>query len=318
MKFVVFDLDETLGYFKQLYYIFSVLKKINTEFSLTQDVFNKVLDLYPEFLRPNIVDILLYLKHQKQYNRNTYVIVYTNNTHQNWTKYIISYIEYRLVHPAFFDRIINSFKNEVCRLHHKKHLDDLFRCIDYSSNSPICYIDNEYHPGMKSRQTYYCKLGGYVNSLPTTMLADRLYQSPVVNEIIPDVPQEVFSNIYLHYCNGLYTRVLTEAEYKHEYRTAQELMLRIRIFFMNSTTHKRRHTYSNQLEVMSKPIIESSENPFAGRHSEIINRSIGSDPIYNYYMTAGSGGGGGGGAGGGLSVSRISTSNKTKKNRRVL
>jgi hypothetical protein len=80
-------------------------------------------------------------------------------------------------------------------------------------------------------------------------------------------------------------------------------MLRIRIFFMNSTTHKRRHTYSNQLEIVSRPVIEASENPFAGRHSEIINRA--SDPIYNYYMSASCGGGG-------------TTSNKTKKNRRVI
>jgi hypothetical protein len=303
MKFVVFDLDETLGYFKQLYYIFSVLKKINTGFSITQDIFNRVLDIYPEFLRPNIVDILIYLKNQKQYNRNTYMIVYTNNTHQNWTKYIISYIEYRIAHPAFFDRIINSSKNEVCRLHQKKHLDDLFRCIDYSSNSHICYIDNECHPGMRSRQTYYCKLGGYINNLSNAVLADRLYESLLANEIIPDVQQEVFNNIYLHYCNGLYMKLLTEAEYKHEIRTAQELMLRIRIFFMNSTTHKRRHTYSNQPEVVSRTATESPENPFAGRHSEIINRV--SDPIFNYYMGASSGGGG-------------TSSNKTKKNRRVL
>lgn len=306
MKFVVFDLDETLGYFKQLYYIFSVIKKINASFSITQQIFNKVLDLYPEFLRPNIIEILLYLKHQKQFNRNTYLIIYTNNTHQNWTKYIISYIEYRLDHHPFFDRIINSSKLEACRLHQKKHLDDLFRCIDYSSNSPICYIDNEYHPGMRSRQTYYCKLDGYINNLPSKTVADRLYGCDVLEQIIPNVQYEVFNNIYLHYCNNLYNKSLTEAEYKHEYRTAQELMLRVRIFFMNSTTHKRRHTYSNQLEVISRPSIVSSANLYSSRPSEIINRV--SDPLFNYYTNGGGKGGGGGGSG----------SNKTKKNRRIL
>lgn len=302
MKFIVFDLDETLGYFKQLYYIFSIIKKINASFTITQDIFNKVLDLYPEFLRPHIVDILLYLKNQKQFNRNTYLIIYTNNTHQNWTKYIISYIEYRIDHPQFFDRIINSSKNEVCRQHQKKHLDDLFRCIDYSSNSPICYIDNEFHPGMRSRQTYYCKLGGYINNLSNTAIADRLYSCEEIREILPGIPQEVFNNIYLHYCSNLYSRVLSEAEYKHERRNTQELMLRIRIFFMNSTTHKRRHTYSNQMELVDRSVEGVSENPFASRHSEIITRV--SAPIFNYYTNPGG-------------VSGTSD-NKTKKNRRVL
>jgi hypothetical protein len=306
MKFIVFDLDETLGYFKQIYYIFSVLKKINSSFTITQTIFNRVLDLYPEFLRPDIIDILLYIKHQKQFNRNTYLIIYTNNTHQNWTKYIISYIEYRIDHPHFFDRVINSSKLEGCRQHQKKHLDDLFRCIDYSSNSPICYIDNEYHPGMRSRQTYYCKLDGYINNLSNTTIADRLYSSGVVDSIIPDIHYDLFNNIYLHYCNNLYTRSLTEAEYKHEKRNTQELMLRIRIFFMNSTTHKRRHTYSNQSEVSSRSVEGLSTNLFTSRNSEVINRVA--DPIFNYYSNLG-----------GVSGSATDGCyNKTKKNRRVL
>jgi hypothetical protein len=312
MRFIVFDLDETLGYFKQLYYIFSVLKKINSSFAITQPIFNRVLDLYPEFLRPKIVDILSYLKNQKQYNRNTYLIIYTNNTHQNWTKYIISYIEYKIQNPQFFDRTVKSSKLEVCRQHQKKHLDDLFRCIDYSSNSPICYIDNEYHHGMRSRQTYYCKLDGYINNLPANVIAERLYSSSVVNDIIPNVEIQVFSNIYEHYCNNLYSRTLTEAEYKHECRTSQELMLKIRIFFMNSTTHKRRHTYSNQTDNSAAGV---------GMSTETINRRF--DPLYDYYSMIGGGGGGGGGASGSrsrtgsMSVS-VSSSNKTKKNRRVL
>ena len=314
MKFVVFDLDETLGYFKQLYYIFSVLKKINSTFAITQPIFNRVLDLYPEFLRPKIFDILEYLKNQKTYNKNTYLIIYTNNTHQNWTKYIISYIEYKLNHPLLFDRIVSSSKLEICRQHQKKHLEDLFRCIDYSSKSPICYIDNEYHPGMRSRQTYYCKLGGYIHNIPANEITNRLYSSSVVNEIIPNIQSPIFDNIYQHYCDNLYTKCLSEAEYKHEYRTSQELILKIRIFFMNSTTQKRRHTYSNGTDNSAVPhslhTRESSSG--LGRSSEIINRV--SDPLYNYYSIIG-------GGGGGLAVDGISTrlsSNKTKKNRRVL
>ena len=62
---------------------------------------------------------------------------------------------------------------------------------------------------------------------------------------MPNVPREIFGNIYNYYCTSLYGRCLTSAEYLHEIRNTQELFIRIRIFFMNCTTQKRRHTFSN-------------------------------------------------------------------------
>ena len=247
MKFIVFDLDETLGYFKQMFYIFSVIGKIQGTQSptFTQSVFNKILDLYPEYLRPNIMEILSYLRDRKLANHNTYIIIYTNNENQHWIKCIISYIETKLGQSNFFDKTITSSKVESCRQYQKKHLADLFRCIDYSAGSTICYIDNEYHPGMRSRQTSYNKLDSYVNNLPMNEVISRLYSSDIINEIMPNVPREIFGNIYNYYCTSLYVRCLTSAEYLHEIRNTQELFIRIRIFFMNCTTQKRRHTFSN-------------------------------------------------------------------------
>jgi hypothetical protein len=58
-KVVVFDLDETLGYFLELGVFWEVLLLYaNPTSLLTQEVFNSVLDLYPEFIRPNILAIL--------------------------------------------------------------------------------------------------------------------------------------------------------------------------------------------------------------------------------------------------------------------
>ena len=66
-KIVVFDLDETLGYFVELGIFWDCLdyflkeetiNEINTIIS-KQDYFNEILDLFPEFIRPNIVSILL-------------------------------------------------------------------------------------------------------------------------------------------------------------------------------------------------------------------------------------------------------------------
>ena len=69
MKIVVFDLDETLGYFTELGIFWDSLvhyMKIKQKPELNQTDFNAILDLSPEFLRPNIINILNYLKTKKE------------------------------------------------------------------------------------------------------------------------------------------------------------------------------------------------------------------------------------------------------------
>ena len=70
MKIVVFDLDETLGYFTEFGIFWdclnNYLKYTNTNYKLTQTDFNDILELFTEFIIPNIIDILLYLKNKKQ------------------------------------------------------------------------------------------------------------------------------------------------------------------------------------------------------------------------------------------------------------
>jgi hypothetical protein len=61
-KIVVFDMDETLGYFVELSIFWDALityiKEINITHTTSQKDFNKILNLYPEFIRPNILTIL--------------------------------------------------------------------------------------------------------------------------------------------------------------------------------------------------------------------------------------------------------------------
>ena len=81
MKIVVFDLDETLGNFTQLGIFWDCLKEFlhvngNSE-KLTQHDFNQTLDLFPEFLRPNILPILQYLKHKKNTKCCHKLMIYT-------------------------------------------------------------------------------------------------------------------------------------------------------------------------------------------------------------------------------------------------
>ena len=59
MKIVVFDLDETLGYFVEFGIFWDSLNLYlikNNKKGLNQNDFNNILDLYPEFIRPNIIN----------------------------------------------------------------------------------------------------------------------------------------------------------------------------------------------------------------------------------------------------------------------
>ena len=85
MKIVVFDLDETLGYFTQ-YGIFwdslSNYLKIKNKNQLSQTDFDIILELFPEFLRPNIINILTYLKNKKKSNCFKYFLDRSNNNYK--------------------------------------------------------------------------------------------------------------------------------------------------------------------------------------------------------------------------------------------
>ena len=59
-KVIVFDLDETIGSFADLEILWNSLGELDF-FKQSQDSFNKLLDMYPEFLRYGILNILDFL-----------------------------------------------------------------------------------------------------------------------------------------------------------------------------------------------------------------------------------------------------------------
>ena len=110
MKIVVFDLDETLGYFVEFGIFWDSLslyvsKYLNKE--LNQRDFNNVMDLYPEFFRPNIINILSYLKNKKQSKECQKIMIYTNNQgSRKWCEQIVSYFETKLnKYKLFFSSV---------------------------------------------------------------------------------------------------------------------------------------------------------------------------------------------------------------------
>tara|TARA_B100000073_G_scaffold253677_1_gene213717 strand:+ start:8 stop:721 length:714 start_codon:yes stop_codon:yes gene_type:complete len=169
-KVVVFDLDETLGHFVQLGIFLDVIEQ--TLFvSLTDKEFFELLDLYPEFLRPNIMNILKLICGKKKQNICGKLLIYTNNQGpKEWAIKIKKYFEHKLKNKCF-DQIIAAYKVngkqvELCRTSHDKSYGDFLACSKLPPNTKICFLDDQYHPKMAHDNVVYINLKPYSYTLP--------------------------------------------------------------------------------------------------------------------------------------------------------
>jgi hypothetical protein len=192
-KVVVFDLDETLGYFIQLSFFWKLimvyLKKNNEIYKLNQEDFNNVLDLYPEFIRPDMYSILKYLEFKKKENLCDNVMIYTNNQFsKKWVYLIKKYFEYK-INYNIFDNIICAFKInnqrvEMLRSSHEKTYNDFIRCTKLPKNTQICFIDDNYYPDMDSNIIYYINVKSYIYNLKIETIIHRFLFSIIGKNII--------------------------------------------------------------------------------------------------------------------------------------
>jgi hypothetical protein len=185
-KIVVFDLDETLGHFVELGIFTDSLKHFysykNIPYELNQTNFNTILDLYPEFLRPNIIDILNYLKDKKEKRICSKVMIYTNNQGpREWAEYIKNYFHYKLNYPLF-DQIIAAFKVngkrvELGRTSHDKCYDDFVRCTKVPHDAQICFLDDTIHDDMIHENVFYINVKPYINDVTFKEMIHRYAQT---------------------------------------------------------------------------------------------------------------------------------------------
>ena len=174
-KVVVFDLDETLGSFGDLYILWSGVKNIHPSFNQ----FDKLLDLYPEFLRYGILTILEYLYEKKRSNECAKIFIYTNNRcSKEWVQYICKYFQKKIhetqpkgdIPILLFNKLICAFKInnrhvEKCRTTHRKTYCDLVRCAMLSPDTEICFVDDLEHEEMKHSRVYYICPKPYYHTL---------------------------------------------------------------------------------------------------------------------------------------------------------
>lgn len=198
-RIIVFDMDETLGYFVELGMFWDALQHFYVKRKMLpqetieeksiqiKDItstlhFCKVLDLFPEFIRPDMIKMLEYIISKKNNNHCDKLLIYTNNQGpKSWANLISSYFDYSL-EKSVFDNVIGAFKVkgkhiELDRTTHDKTVEDLKRCAKLYQNTDICFLDDQYHPHMKNDNVYYINVKPYIYNLKYDEMAERYYNA---------------------------------------------------------------------------------------------------------------------------------------------
>ena len=263
MKIVVFDLDETLGYFTQFGIFWDSLVnyiKTNNNKSLTQDDFNDILDLFPEYLRPNIFNILTYLKKKKQSSCCHKMMIYTNNTGPpEWAHHIIRYFEQK-INFKLIDQIIAAFKVngkrvELCRTTHTKTHQDLIRCTKVPINAEICFLDDVFYPEMEHDNIYYINIKPYYYDLEFEEMFNRFKSSTIGKKLIKNM--DTFEDDMMRHISLFKYEVLVKdpKEYEVDKILGKHIVSHLQEFFnknkknrtvRNRSSNKRSKTIRNR------------------------------------------------------------------------
>jgi hypothetical protein len=208
---LVFDLDETIGYFSQLKIIWNIIIKIKDSFDEClneQHIFNAILNDLNELLRPNIINILKYLTYNK--NNNFEIIMFTNNQGgKNWISLINNYLESN-VNKKIFDKIIypNKIKTDVIediRKKNHKNYDDLIKCSGSEKNTKVCFIDDKTHLQMINENVHFIKIDPYVKKIQWAILIERINNLKIINYNLEPFLNILEYKIPLKYNNYVYT-----------------------------------------------------------------------------------------------------------------
>jgi len=202
LKVVVFDLDETLGYFTELSIFWEALENFYGT-NLLSDKFYVVADMFPEFFRPDILHVLDFINTQKKKKRCFKTIIYTNNQGpKSWVSMISDYCSMKLGYKVF-DCVIAAYKVrgkqiELKRTSHEKSVKDLLSCTDLPPSTEVCFVDDLYHPLMDATNVYYINIKPYRASLSFDEMATRYYDQ-LLSYSQPAIPKQAFVNSMVAY-----------------------------------------------------------------------------------------------------------------------
>ena len=248
MKIVVFDLDETLGYFTQLGVFWDSLAnyiRIKNKNKLTQSDFDAILDIFPEYLRPNIINILLYLKTKKKSNCCHKMMIYTNNTGpREWSQHIVKYFEgkigYKLIDQMIAAFKINGKRVEICRTSHSKTHRDFIKCTKVPLDAEICFIDDTMYPDMEHDNIYYINIKPYFHDIPFETMLERFSKSDVYKNIVSEEDIDEFNQLMMEHISLFKYKVdeKDEKEYKVDNAIGKHIVNHLEMFFSRSSKNK--------------------------------------------------------------------------------
>jgi hypothetical protein len=220
MKVIIFDLDETLGYFYEFSIMLDAIERFyNKKLTLSQTC--RVLDLYPEYFRPSIFTILKYLSKLKEQNIINKLYIYTNNQGgKKWSRFIQTYIETKINYPIF-DQIIHAFKVngvqiEQSRTTHQKTHTDFIKCSKLPEKTKICFIDDQDHPKMEHDNVYVININPYKYGLNINILINRFIRYTIQNNNFEKIVQKKIGLFKNH------VKYIFENVYKYKYIEKKE------------------------------------------------------------------------------------------------
>jgi hypothetical protein len=266
-KIIVFDLDETLGCFTEISIFWNALEAFYGT-NLLNESFYDVMDLFSEFLRPNILNILEYVKDKKLNKECDKVMIYTNNQgSKSWVTMISNYFNTKLGYKVF-DNIIAAFKIsgkiiEFNRTSHSKSVEDLIRCTHINPNTEICFIDDQYHPLMNMENVYYINAKPYFYSMPFEEMAEKYYnqQNDVIkndvikndvikNDVIKSKKEE-FIQFIVNYMNNYnyYIQIKSKDESELDKIISKKIVIHLEEFFKKykKQNTRKRNVVKNRL-----------------------------------------------------------------------
>lgn len=177
-KYVVFDLDETLGFFTELGIIWNCLE---TVYNITgQSNFNELCNIFEkDYFRPGIFKALDYLKKQGNKVR---VVLYTNNTGSlEWLRMILRYMEEKINARGLFYKIVPGYKpgmrGPCVRTSFDKTYPEIIRCAEIPADAKIIFFDDLVHEKMKAPNVKYIRVRPYFRPMRPTHIIRRLQNS---------------------------------------------------------------------------------------------------------------------------------------------
>lgn len=232
-KYVVFDLDETLGYFTELGIIWSCLETVYN--ASGQESFNELCRVFEkEYFRPGIFKAMRFLKEQ---GNDVRVVLYTNNTGSvKWLKLLLSYIEERSGGGEIFHKIVPGYrpgmKGPHARTSFNKTYSEIIRCADIPSDAKIIFFDDLKHEKMLHPNVTYINVRPFFHPLRATYIIEKLQNSYFRF-------MDYSSNSYLYKCiRSFHNNYISNGHHKRSTRVSKDDIIEPLRIFLN----KRKRT----------------------------------------------------------------------------